>query len=204
MEQFLTIALAHMFAVASPGPDFALVSRQSIKHGRKVAITTSIGIGFGILFHTMYCILGIDVLVNNNSWLIRIWTNFCSFYLLYLGLTSILTKSKSLENIHLSQNLDSPSNKINGFFTGLMTNALNVKATWFFLAIFLHADDASIYLKIVYGLWMSFITILWFVCISIFLTNKKFTKVYNKYYSLINKMMGFILIYIAIKIYLNY
>ena len=72
MEQFLTIALAHMFAVASPGPDFALVSRQSIKHGRKVAITTSIGIGFGILFHTMYCILGIDVLVNNNSWLIRI------------------------------------------------------------------------------------------------------------------------------------
>ena len=114
MEQFLTIALAHMFAVASPGPDFALVSRQSIKHGRKVAINTSIGIGFGILFHTMYCILGIDILVNNNSWLIRILTNFCSFYLLYLGLSSILTKSKSLENIHLSQNLDSPSNKING------------------------------------------------------------------------------------------
>ncbi|MCH8265081.1 MAG: LysE family translocator, partial [Proteobacteria bacterium] len=28
--EFLTIAVAHLFAVASPGPDFAVVTRQCV------------------------------------------------------------------------------------------------------------------------------------------------------------------------------
>ncbi|HCA37205.1 MAG TPA: lysine transporter LysE, partial [Gammaproteobacteria bacterium] len=33
--EFLTIALAHLFAVASPGPDFAIVVRQSVASGTR-------------------------------------------------------------------------------------------------------------------------------------------------------------------------
>ena len=45
--EFLLVALAHLVAVASPGPDFAMVLRQSITFGRRPAIWTSIGIGTG-------------------------------------------------------------------------------------------------------------------------------------------------------------
>ena len=61
-NQFLTVVITHLLAVISPGPDFALISRQSIKYGRKTSIFTSLGIGFGILFHVTYCILGIEIL----------------------------------------------------------------------------------------------------------------------------------------------
>ena len=49
--EFFTVAILHLFAVASPGPDFALVTRQSFRYKRKVAIWTSLGIGVGILLH---------------------------------------------------------------------------------------------------------------------------------------------------------
>ena len=49
--EFLLVALAHLVAVASPGPDFAMVLRQSITYGRRPAIWTSIGIGTGIFLH---------------------------------------------------------------------------------------------------------------------------------------------------------
>ncbi|HKB58328.1 MAG TPA: LysE family transporter, partial [Lacunisphaera sp.] len=58
-SEFLTIAVAHALAVASPGPDFALVLRQSLTHGRRTAIWSSIGVGCGISIHIVYCLLGL-------------------------------------------------------------------------------------------------------------------------------------------------
>ena len=50
MTEFFTVVVLHMFAVMSPGPDFFLVSRQSIRYGRTIALWTAGGIGTGILF----------------------------------------------------------------------------------------------------------------------------------------------------------
>ncbi len=49
MNEFLTIALVHLVAVASPGPDFAVVVRNSVAYGRRTAMFTSVGIGLAIL-----------------------------------------------------------------------------------------------------------------------------------------------------------
>ena len=51
LDEFLLIAIAHFFAVASPGPDFAIVLKQSIQQGRKNALWTSAGVGAAILLH---------------------------------------------------------------------------------------------------------------------------------------------------------
>ena len=41
--EFLTIASVHLLAVASPGPDFAVVLKHSISYGRRAAMYTSVG-----------------------------------------------------------------------------------------------------------------------------------------------------------------
>jgi threonine/homoserine/homoserine lactone efflux protein len=61
--EFLTIASVHLLAVASPGPDFAIVLKHSISYGRRAAIVTSIGVGVGILIHVAYSLLGIGILI---------------------------------------------------------------------------------------------------------------------------------------------
>lgn len=58
--------MAHLLAVASPGPDFAIVLRQSLMHGRRIAIWTSIGIGTGISLHITYSLLGIGLLFKSS------------------------------------------------------------------------------------------------------------------------------------------
>ena len=43
--EFSQVAVAHLLAVASPGPDFAIVLRQCIAHGRTTARWTAVGVG---------------------------------------------------------------------------------------------------------------------------------------------------------------
>lgn len=54
LDEFLLIAVAHFFAVASPGPDFAVVLKQSVQQGRRNALWTSAGVGAAILYGTGY------------------------------------------------------------------------------------------------------------------------------------------------------
>ncbi|RXI37507.1 lysine transporter LysE, partial [Malaciobacter mytili] len=58
-DQFIIIAIAHILALMSPGPDFAIILKQSITYGRKKSIWTSFGISIGILVHVTYTILGV-------------------------------------------------------------------------------------------------------------------------------------------------
>jgi len=40
--EFLTVALVHLLAVASPGPDFAVVVRESVNRGQRSGSWTAI------------------------------------------------------------------------------------------------------------------------------------------------------------------
>ena len=64
LDEFLLIAVAHFFAVASPGPDCAVVLKQSIQHGRQNALWTSAGVGAAILLHVAYCVLGVALILS--------------------------------------------------------------------------------------------------------------------------------------------
>ena len=67
IPEFLTIATMHALAVISPGPDFAMVLRQSLRHGRATAIWTSVGIGCGLLIHITYNLLGLGLFLKNSA-----------------------------------------------------------------------------------------------------------------------------------------
>ena len=72
LDEFLLIAIAHFFAVASPGPDFAIVLKQSIQQGRNNALWTSAGVGLGIFVHVAYCLLGVALVLANSPELFTI------------------------------------------------------------------------------------------------------------------------------------
>ena len=93
MSIFLTVALLHLFAVASPGPDFVLVSRQSFRYGRMVAIWTSAGIALGILFHVALSLTGLSLLLQNQPDLFWYLKLAAALYIGYLGLASLISNS---------------------------------------------------------------------------------------------------------------
>ena len=81
MNEFLTIALVHLVAVASPGPDFAVVVRNSVAYGRRTAMFTSVGIGLAILLHVAYSLVGLSVVIATTPWLFTTFSYAAAAYL---------------------------------------------------------------------------------------------------------------------------
>ena len=198
MAEFLTVAILHLFAVASPGPDFALITRQSLRFNRRVAIWTSLGIGVGILFHCLLAITGLVILITSNELFSTILKIIGSAYLLYLGINSIIgDQKKSKLDEKDKDNLD----KFNGFLLGFITNITNVKAILFFVTVFSVVIDAGNSLSLVlYGVYMALATFLWFAFISYVFTSNKFKNKFSSFLKTFEKVIGVILILLSLQI----
>ena len=197
MMEFFTVAILHLFAVASPGPDFALVTRQSLRYNLKVAIWTSLGIGVGILFHSLLAITGLVLLITSNELFSTILKIIGSLYLLYLGVNSILG-SKGLGNIEQE---NTKTDKFNGFLAGLITNVTNIKAILFFVTVFsvVIGTGNNLYL-LLYGAYMALATFIWFSIISYVFTSEGFKNKFSSFLGLFEKIIGFVLILLSLQI----
>ena len=199
MSIFLTVALLHLFAVASPGPDFVLVSRQSFRYGRKVAIWTSVGIALGILFHVALSLTGLSLLLQNQPDLFWYLKLAAALYIGYLGLASLISKGP----IKLQNNsTDEGGRYLKSISTGFLTNALNPKAFIFFITVFTLVinEDTGIVIKSLLGIYMSMATLIWFTFMSILLTNEKATERFKNLIPWLEKITGLFLLILAIKI----
>ena len=197
--EFFTVALLHFFAVSSPGPDFILVTRQAIKLGRKAAIYTSLGIGIGILIHSLAAITGLTLLISSNPYLFLCMKLAASLYLFYLGLMSIIQTSETAKDISTRD-----SSELNSFLIGFITNVLNPKAIIFFVTLFsiVLNNSTSAALLTFYGLYMSAATFLWFLLISYVFTNKNLIEKYFYVLPAFEKIIGILLIIIASQIFI--
>ena len=199
MLTFLTVALLHLFAVVSPGPDFVLVSRQSFRYGRTIAIWSSVGIAIGILFHVALSLTGLSLLLQNQPYLFWYLKLAAALYIGYLGLASLILTSP----INLQDNsTDEDGRYLKSISTGFLTNALNPKAFIFFITVFTLVinKDTGIVIKSLLGIYMSIATFTWFTFISILLTNQKATERFEKSIPWLEKITGLFLLILAIKI----
>lgn len=207
--EFVTIATLHFFAVASPGPDFAVVVKQSVSEGRRAAMFTSVGIGVGILVHVIYSLLGIGLLIKTTPWLFQTFLYAAAGYLLYLGWGAIRSKPEANEAQTEEQTSSKKiqSDKVGitdrkSFFIGFVTNGLNPKATLFFLTVFAVAvsPDTPVELKIFYGIYLACATAIWFCFLSFILSGSKVRTVLTKNGYIFDRIMGALLIALAINL----
>jgi len=200
--EFLTIASVHLLAVASPGPDFAIVLKHSISFGRRAAIITSIGVGVAILVHVAYSLLGIGILIKTTPVLFQVFSYVAAAYLLYLGWGAIRSPApKSLNAEEVGKPMQLISDK-KAFMVGFLTNGLNPKATLFFLSVFAVAvsPDTPNAIKLGYGLYLAIATGIWFCVLSLFLSSKKITQFIGEKGYWFDRVMGVVLILLAIKL----
>tara|TARA_B100000959_G_scaffold171406_1_gene179509 strand:- start:314 stop:916 length:603 start_codon:yes stop_codon:yes gene_type:complete len=194
--EFLTIAILHLFAVASPGPDFLLVTRQCLRFDRTVAIWASAGIATGILFHSFIAITGVTLIISSNPEVFNWLKVLASIYIAYLGYLSIFKSSTSVNDEDKKDN----ENYVGSFTLGLITNILNPKAILFFITVFTAVVDASTtrLLLGLYGLYMSITTFIWFTAISYIFSNQGLRDRYKQFIPFFEKGIGIVLIVIAL------
>ncbi|WP_404395006.1 LysE family transporter [Stutzerimonas chloritidismutans] len=165
--EFMTVALVHLLAVASPGPDFAVVVRESVTQGRRVGSWTALGVGCGIFVHVAYSLLGIGLIVSQSIVLFNLFKWLAAGYLLYLGWRALRARPMSLDT---ADEVDTTSDRSpwQAFVVGFVTNGLNPKATLFFLSLFtvVISADTPLLVQAGYGVYLAGATALWFLLVA--------------------------------------
>lgn len=204
-HEFLTLALIHFLAVIIPGPDFIVTVRQSTQHGYRIGCMTAVGIGCGISVHVFYTLMGVGFVLSQNHIFMSIFQIIGALYLLYLGWSCLKGGSTPLEiNMEAASEPRMMSYR-QAFMTGFWTNALNPKATIFFLAIFtsIVSTTTPLTIQIFYGGWMCLVNTLWFIAVSLIFTRPKIRSSFLKYNFILEKVMGVLLGAIAIRLILG-
>lgn len=201
LNEFLMLTLIHFLAVMSPGPDFAVIVRQSISFDRKTALITSAGIGAGIAVHMAYTLLGLGFIITQSEigFLIAQIVGIC--YLSSLAFKLLNSKA----NIALNQDIQvdhNPRHHQKAFMLGVMTNILNPKATLFFLAIFTTVVNITtpMTVQVIYALWVILTTFLWFSLVSIFFSQKKIRAKFVSHGYIFERIMGSVILIFAGKL----
>lgn len=205
--EFLSIAILHLMAVASPGPDFAVVTRYSIGFGRRTGLWVSLGIGVGILVHIAYSLLGVALVIHRYNWVYVSVLAIGALYLGWLGWQAIRAKPRAEAELPVSlatgTNADTSDQELaasRAFGIGFLTNGLNVKATLFFLMLFstIISPATPTLVKLGYGIYMAVATALWFSLLTLAMTWGPFYQQLWRYSHWVDRAMGLALLLISL------
>ncbi|MFT4554329.1 MAG: RhtB (resistance to homoserine/threonine) family protein [Chlamydiales bacterium] len=169
-EELFTIATIVLLGAMSPGPDWAIVTKYSLNVSRTAGLMATLGIAVGILLHMTYCLLGVGILISQSPFLFNIIKVVGGLYLCYIGYKGLRAKAVDLKKLSASQTV-TPSHW-EAFKVGVVTNALNPKATLFFLSLFSLVIDPGtpLWVLLIYVAVIFIITILWFGTLSFLLS----------------------------------
>tara|TARA_B100001113_G_scaffold29863_1_gene21442 strand:- start:1403 stop:1993 length:591 start_codon:yes stop_codon:yes gene_type:complete len=187
LTEFLLIASIHLVAVISPGPDFAVVLRQSLSSTRKSSIYTALGIATSEFIHCLYSIFGMELIMKYQENVFLVLKPIAILYLFYLGISSFFTNRPS-------EKLTQSSSK--NFSLGFMTNLLNFQASTFTVTLFFAIVNINTPLSILifYAIFIAVSTFVWFAFLSLLLTSKGFLYKFNNFIPWIYKFTGIVFI----------
>ncbi|KSV94778.1 LysE family translocator [Sinorhizobium sp. GL28] len=166
MTELLAVVTITILAVISPGPDFAMVTRNSLLLSRRTGVLTALGIGAGVCVHVAYTILGVGLVIRQSILLFSILKLGGAAYLIWLGFKMLRAKPAGpLEK------LDVPAlSDLGALRTGFFTNALNPKTTVFIVSLFMQVVEPTtpLLLQVGYGGFIAAAHIVWFALVALF------------------------------------
>jgi RhtB (resistance to homoserine/threonine) family protein len=199
LQGLLLITSIHLLAAASPGPDFILVSQQTLSNGKKSGFMCSIGIALGLSVHIIYSALGLAAVIANSTsalWAIKV---IGGCYLLYLGWQGI--RAKPSASTSCAQQVTKHSS-IKNIGKGFLCNALNPKAPIYFVALFTVVLSPALPTAhlIIYGVWMMVLQLLWFSVVVLLLSRKSINDRFQRLGHWINRILGGAMILMGLKV----
>jgi RhtB (resistance to homoserine/threonine) family protein len=199
-QGLLLITSIHLLAAAAPGPDFVLVTQQTLSNGKRAGLLCSLGIAAGLSIHIFYSSLGLAVLIANSSsalWSIKI---LGGVYLIYLGVSGLRVKARKAKAVTVQTASKRSPLKTVGL--GFLCNALNPKAPIYFVSLFtiVLSQDTSAQHLLVYGLWMMALQLAWFSLLTVLLSRPTVTIRFQRMGHWIDRIAGGTMLLLGIKV----
>lgn len=196
----LSVAGLTVLIMISPGPDLALVTRNTVVGGKAAGGWTTAGILTGNLVHLTYCLLGIGWLIANSIVAFTILKLAGGAYLIFLGFQSLRTSSDRPEDVETTVRYGRK-----WWVQGLLNNLLNPKGPLFYLgvlAVFVHPDSTLVYLVLLVCTTIGISAVFWLLFVYVL----QISLVRNRLLVAgrwINRLLGAVLIALGIRLWLT-
>lgn len=205
LNEFLLVALVHLLAVISPGPDFAVVIRNSVSAGRQAGLMTALGVGSGIFLHVAYSLLGIGIIVSQSVWLFNLLKLLAGGYLLYIGIKALAARPQQpASDVAVTTRIKLLAPR-KAFSIGFITNGLNPKATLFFLSLFtlVISPQTPVLVQAGYGLYLAIATTLWFCLVALLFSQPAVRRGFSRMGHWFDRLMGAVLVGLGLHLALS-
>lgn len=199
----ILITSVHLLAAASPGPDFVLVSQQTLSKGRRIGLLCSLGITLGLAVHIVYSVLGLAAIIAHSQPLLTAIKWLGGAYLIYLGWQGIRAQPKALAKPAIGSNpqaLNSESKSeviptesvLATLRRGFLCNVFNPKAPVYFVALFtlVLSPEMPTWQLAIYGAWMMLLQMAWFSTVVMLLSVPVIQRRFARFEHWIDRVLG--------------
>jgi len=126
----LTLFFITAFVIlVTPGPAVLYIIARSVEQGRLAGIVSTLGVGFGTMFHVAAAALGISALLATSATAFGVLKYLGAAYLIYLGIRKLMER-----DLDTRRRARAPEPLSRIFWQGAVVNVLNPKTALFFLA----------------------------------------------------------------------
>ncbi|MCL1113595.1 MULTISPECIES: LysE family translocator [Shewanella] len=204
-----SLAVIHLVALMSPGPDFAIVVKMATQQTRLTAVYCALGIAAAILVHTLLSLLGISVMIQQSPLAYMAVQLIGSSYLAWMGLGALTSALKTRKLTRQPATLvATPIDNVpkmsafKGFKIGLYTNLLNPKALIFFITLFtvLITPQVGYATKTAAAILLFSLSFIWFGLLALVLSKPRIQQKLLAASSIIDLLVGIIFIAVAVTI----
>lgn len=126
MNTLLVFAIAALVLIMIPGPDQALITRNTLAGGRSAGLLTTVGGVLGVTVHATAAAVGLSALLLASAKAFTVLKIVGAAYLLWMGVQT-LRSSPSAESPRSAVGLRAAVRQ------GFLSNALNPKVALFFV-----------------------------------------------------------------------
>ncbi|CAI1868401.1 threonine export protein RhtC [Serratia marcescens] len=165
---FLTVALVHLIALMSPGPDFFFVSQTAASRSRREAMMGVVGISLGIVVWAGVALMGLHLILQKMAWLHQIIMVGGGIYLCWMGWQLLRSARAQREQPAAEAQVALPKAG-RSFIRGFLTNLSNPKAVIYFGSVFSLFVGDSVGAGARWGLFLLIVaeTFVWFSLVAV-------------------------------------
>lgn len=203
LTDWLIVLVIGCLAVISPGPNLAIILRNSLVYSRRAGVYTALGLSAGNLIHATYCLVGVGVIITQSILLFNTVKYFGAAYLIYIGIQSLRTQKYTATGT--TQPAARSMSRAVAIRTGFLTNLLNPKVTLFFLALFTQIIRPATPLpaQALYGLTMVGLEFAWFALVAVVISQPVIKDRFLAISHWIERTTGVVLIALGIRVALS-
>ncbi|MBZ9677882.1 LysE family translocator [Mesorhizobium sp. ES1-1] len=179
----------YALAVASPGPNFALISRLALSGARRAAIGATLGLALSATFYAILTITGLSIALTRVGWLASLVQIAGGCYLVYLGVKAWLGAKHTLSPEFGGAAQDT---LIKGLRTGVIVNLSNPKVITFFLSLYAVTVPigVSLWTKLTLLTGGFLLEVLWYGLVIVILFTPPARAVYDRAGQWIERLVG--------------